>query len=346
MLILTARDVAGLLTMDDVFTAVREALATHVQGHSVTPPRHALHLPRTATEVLVMPAAAHEEAMAVKTWHRIDGGTAPGRPADALPSTGASVLLLDPTLGQEVLLDGSLLTDLRTGALSGVAAEQLAPPGSARLGVIGAGLQARTQITALAHALPELERVRVWSRTPQRLHAFVAGVQAELAGSGRELEVTATGDAREATDGADVVVAATTARSAVFEDAWLRDAALVCGVGSHDPEAAEIPAETVARAQVVVVDTLRGGLDGAGDVAGPVAAGLLRREDVVELGSLLTGAAPAPTATGLRVFKSVGFAGLDLAVARSLARRALDQGVGQRIDLHGLARSEESPRHE
>ena len=335
MLILTARDVEGILTHEDVFAAVRQGLAAHVQGHSVTPPRHALHLSRAGTEVLVMPAAVGGEAMAVKTWHRIDGGVGPDRPVDGLPGTGASVLLVDPTLGMEVLLDGSLLTDLRTGALSGVAAEHLAPAGTREVGVIGAGLQARTQITALAHALPGLRRVRVWSRTAEGLLSFVARSQAEIDATGRPVEVIAVGSARGAVEGADVVVTVTTARKPVFDDAWLGDDALVCGVGSHDPDAAEVPPETLARARAVVVDTLAGGLDGAGDVSGPVAGGLLRREDVVELGSLVAGAASAPSAGGVRVFKSVGFAGLDLAVARMLARRALREGIGLRLDLHG-----------
>lgn len=131
------------------------------------------------------------------------------------------------------------------------------------------------------------------------------------------------------------MVAATTSSTPVVADAWIGDGALVCGVGSHDRQSTELEPATVARAEVVAVDTLRGGVDGALDASGPIEAGLISRDDVVELGDLVTGAVPGrTTTTGITVFKSVGFATSDVVVAALVAERAVELGAGTVVDLH------------
>src|SRR5262249_44468319 len=158
----------------------------------------------------------------------------------------------------EILLDGSLITDFRTGAMTGLAAAVLAPD-AATVGIVGAGVQARTQALALLHALPGLEELRISSRREPVRTELIRGLESEAARTASSgVRIVGAASAELACRDADVVVAATTSREPVIDDDWIGDAALVCGVGAHDPGAAELDARTVARAGVVVVDTARG----------------------------------------------------------------------------------------
>lgn len=304
--------------------SVREAVLAHRDGRDSTPGRTALHARRSEGEMLVMPAAVDASAFAVKIWHRFEAGH--GR----LPPSSASIMLLDPDLGEEVLLDGSCITDRRTAAMTALMALAYAPPQARVLTVIGAGLQARSSIEALLDALPALEQVRVVSRRASSAQALVD----ELEPADGTRRWTPFSDVSEAVAGADVIVAATTSSTPVVPDDAVAPGALVCGVGSHDVGSAEIEPATVARAAVRVVDTLAGGLDSAADLSGPVAAGLLSREDVLELSAIAAGEGPPRDPERPTVFKSVGFAGLDAVAARHVARAAIEGGEGMRLDLH------------
>ncbi|MBD7919974.1 ornithine cyclodeaminase family protein [Cellulomonas sp. Sa3CUA2] len=324
MLVLTAADVRAVLDMPAAMETTLEAARAHVAGRTSGSGRVALSTASPAGEYLVMPGTVGEDRFGVKTWYTASYGGA--------WSTQALVLVLDPETGDEVLMDGSVITDLRTGAMTGIAATHLAPAGTTVATVIGAGRQARTQALALAVALPGLTTLRLTSRTAARRDALVATLARELAPHG--VEVVGVDDTAVACRGADVVVAATTSSSPVVHREWLGADVLVCGVGSHAPDAAELDAPTVAAAAVVAVDTRAGGVDGAGDLAGPVADGLLRREDVLELGELGAHALPR---SGIRVFKSAGFAAADVTAGHHVARAARAAGLGLRIDLHGPA---------
>jgi ornithine cyclodeaminase/alanine dehydrogenase-like protein (mu-crystallin family) len=256
-------------------------------------------------------------AIGLKVWSRFATDAA----ATAL------VLYRDLRSGRTALLDGGYLTDARTGAMSAVAAGLLATPGARRLAVMGAGLQARTQIEAIV-AATGIRDVRVWART----EATRVGFAAEAAES-YGVDVRPAASAEEAVRGADIVATATTSSTPVVEDGWLEPDALVCGIGSHKPETSEIEPETVARARTVVVDSRRGVLAGAGDVIEPIRSGQLREEDVVELGELVAGSRPAVPPPGIAVFKSVGFAALDLAAAKAVVDSALEHGAGSEVAL-------------
>ncbi|GAB2458279.1 ornithine cyclodeaminase family protein [Nocardioides hungaricus] len=327
MRILSADDVRRVFTMTDALAVVEAAASIHVLGRADTPPRHQLATTEPAGELLVMPSVVGGSRFGVKVWHRF------AESIGTIPGSSASILLLDPERGEEVLLDGEVITDLRTGAMTGVAARYLAAPGASEVAVIGSGIQARTQILALAEVLPTVRRVRVFSRNRSRLEAFVAMMRAEVLEAGVRVEATAS--AEEAVVGADVVVAATTSSTPVIADAWIASGALVCGVGSHDRHSSELEPATVARAEVLAVDTLRGGVDGAADISGPIESGLVDRSAVAELGDVVRGAAAGRrTPEGIAVFKSVGFAACDVMAAAEVARRAAELGEGLVLDLH------------
>ncbi len=318
LLVLSRDEVAALLPMQRAIDVVRAALAEYSTGHADVPLRTPVHTDEPAGEMLFMPAHLPRlGAIGLKVWSRFA--------TDAAAT--AIVLYRDLRSGRTALLEGGYLTDARTGAMSAVAAELLASPGARRLAVIGAGLQARTQIEAIVTATG-IRDVRVWCRTEATRVAFAARAAETL-----HVDVTPASSAAEAVRGADIVATATTSSTPVVADGWLEPDALVCGIGSHTPDASEIERRTVARARTVVVDSRRGVLAGAGDVIEPVRAGQLREEDVVELGELVAGIRPVVAPPGIAVFKSVGFAALDLAAAKAVVDSALEQGAGSEVAL-------------
>lgn len=330
MLILTASDVARVFDMSAAFAAVEEAALAHVQGRTASPPRTAMALSSVPAEFLVMPGAIDSQLFGLKIWYAF------GRQHGSIPRSSAIITLVDSDSGMEILMDGAVVTDLRTGAMSGLAATRLAPTESTTLGVVGTGIQARAQVLAVLHACRDIDTVKVFSRNPARCAAFAEELQKQLALSfaSRRITVIPADSAEASCRGSDVIVAATTSSTPVILDEWVGDRTLVCGVGSHTPAEAEIEPRTIGRASRVVVDTRAGAIDGAGDIAGAIEAGLIRRDEVIELGTLLSGGGETMRGKGPAVFKSVGFGAADTISARLVARRALELGLGTTVALH------------
>ena len=331
MLVLSADDVRQALPMDAAIEAMKRAFAALSDGRVEMPER--THLPVRPHDgvSLVMPAFVEtdnkeEQALAVKVVSLFAGN--PGR---GLPLIQAAVLVLDPETGRPVaLLEGATLTAIRTGAASGAATDLLARPESRTVAILGAGVQARTQLEAVC-TVRSIETAWVYDPAPARVEAFVA----EMAGRAPiPSDVRPAGSAREALAQADIVCAATTASEPVFSDADLKTGVHVNAVGSYKPHVREIPAETVVRA-LVVVDSRDAALAETGDLIQPIRQGLVTPEHVhAELGELVLGVRPGRTsADQTTLFKSVGVAVEDAVAASVALERAEQSGLGQRVEL-------------
>jgi ornithine cyclodeaminase/alanine dehydrogenase-like protein (mu-crystallin family) len=223
---------------------------------------------------------------------------------------GVYVLFDAETLAPVALVDGVALTDLRTPAVSALAAGRLAAPDAGELVVFGTGPQAWGHVLALRAVRP-LRRVRVVARDAGRTAGFVDRVR------GLGLEASAAGP--EAVAGADLVCCCTSSDVPLFDGALLRDGACVLAVGAHEPTAREVDTATVRRAYVVVEDRATA-LREAGDVLLPLAEGAVQQEHLrADLGELVRGAAPDLGQVAL--FVSVGMAWEDLAVATLVHQR-------------------------
>lgn len=319
--VLTEDDLRRSLDMPGAIEAVRSGFRALSEGGAEIPVRQQLQGGGSA--LLSMPGwlgTPHSLGAKLVT-------VAPGNRDRGLPAIHALVILLDPVTGEpRAVLDGEWLTALRTGAATGVAAELLAPRNAGVLGVVGAGPQARTQIEAVAAVRP-LREIRIVSRS---------GVSAEALGRALTEEgvpgVRAVPTVAEATRGADIVVTATDSETPVLDGAALEPDVLVCAVGGYRRDMQEVPTSVTARARVVV-DQVEAALREAGDVWIPLEAGLLDRDDLVEIGELLQdrrseGAPTPPPWPGVTVFKSVGNAVQDLAVGSLALERAERLGLG------------------
>ncbi|MFG2876928.1 ornithine cyclodeaminase family protein [Streptomyces sp. NPDC048337] len=272
------------------------------------PPRTALAVP--GGELLLMPAASGAYA-GVKI-----AGVAPGNPARGLPRITGSYLLLDgPTLRPLALLDGAALTALRTPAVSALALRYLAPAGHPlRLVLFGSGPQAYGHLEAVL-SVRELAEVVVVARQPPGARKLVA--HAETLGAPAR-----TGTAGDVAD-ADLVVCCTTAREPLFDGRLVGAGAVVVAVGSHEPDARETDTALIRRS-AVYVESRAAALREAGDLLVPEAEGAIGPGHITgTLTDLVAGRMPAAGPPGCpQVFKSVGMAWEDLAVAVALFETA------------------------
>jgi ornithine cyclodeaminase/alanine dehydrogenase-like protein (mu-crystallin family) len=259
-------------------------------------------------QLLLMPAE-HGGMAGVKVL-----SVAPGNDALGRPRIQATYILMDSeSLTPQAILDGAALTTLRTPALSAVAADALAAADAHRLVVFGAGPQAEGHVHAMCAVRP-IDDVRIVSRSPGNAAALVA----RLAEGGVRAVVGVADDVARA----DVIVAATSAGSPLFDGGLVRDDAMVVAVGSHNPDRRELDSVLMGRSMVVVEDVPTA-LREAGDVVMAIADGALGAEDLVPLGDLVKGARPAVTAnsrSGPAVFKSVGQGWQDLVIADAVYR--------------------------
>ena len=307
-LYLTEANVGSLLTPADALEAVEGCFRRLAAGEVENRPRERLRLEDGA--FAVMAAVDRELRLAgVKTYAWLPGGT---------PFV---VVLFDLERAELAgVIEADKMGQLRTGAASGVAAKYLAREGAASLGVLGCGWQARSQVASIREALPEIERVVAYCRTPERLRAFCAKVGAEPAESHAEAA------------GQDVVVTITTSRDPVLRGDWLREGALVCAAGANDPRKRELDNVVLERASFVCCDSKENALLESGDLIEPVESGLLDWLEVHELHEVVAGELPGRQSDAdVVLFKSNGLAVWDVAIAAELVGRARERGVGTTV---------------
>lgn len=236
--------------------------------------------------------------------------------------TARFVVVLFETARAELaaVIEADRLGRLRTGAASGVAARHLAKPGATTLGVIGCGRQAETQLACIRAALPGLEQVVAYCRTPQRLSAFCERVGAEAGESHRDAAAQ------------EIVVTVTTSRDPVLRGEWLVPGALVCAVGANFLRARELDNVVLERAAFVCCDSLEQARLESGDLVEPVESGVLDWLEVHELQEVVAGDLPGRQSDDdIVVFKSNGIAAWDVAAGAAVLELARQERVGREL---------------
>jgi ornithine cyclodeaminase/alanine dehydrogenase-like protein (mu-crystallin family) len=318
LLVLSHADVRRLLPMDECIELMSNVLADLARGRVWQPLRFVIRPPEQTSLMGLMPAhrSAPQSAYALKAICVF-----PENPARGLDAHQGGVLLFDGETGElRALLDGSAVTAVRTAAVSAVATRALAREDAKELAILGAGVQARSHLEALPH-VRALERVRIWSRTPEHAQAIAANANTPFT-------VEAVGSAEAALRDADLVVTATSSREPVVEKRWLASGAHVNAVGSSIPTTRELDSETMASA-ALFCDARDSLMNEAGDY---LLAGLGPEQIRAELGEVLVGAAEGRQAADeLTVFKSLGLAAEDLAAAEHVYEAARAEGVGSAV---------------
>lgn len=328
MLALSRRDVFQLVPMPNAIELMKQVFRDLSAGRTVSPLRTPIEVGGTTGVSLFMPAfVPSAPGLGIKVVSVFPGNRAVGK-----PTIHAIVVLVDPASGEPLaLLDGTYLTALRTGAASGAATDLLARHDARVLTCIGAGAQGPTQAWAVTCVRP-IETIYVYDLDPGAAGSFEHRLR-NLAPSlsARVIPIT---DLAAAVRQSDVICTATTAREPVFSDSDLKPGVHINAIGSFTPEMQEIPAQTVARAYVVV-DSVQAALAEAGDLIKPLRDGLISRDQIgVELGQIVAGQALGRLSPEqVTLFKSVGNAVQDVIVAAQAVAEARSRGIGQVIDL-------------
>jgi len=295
---LDARALEGVLSMRDAIDLLEEMSRHEASGRTFISPR--LNTAFEGGWMRMMFGADYQAGyFATKAYHLVEGAGV--RYVVSLYRLADGALL--------AVMDGRLITDLRTGAASGVVARKVAVSGPVHVGLIGSGHQSRMQLESLAAVYP-IRSATVFSPTPSHREAFGREMAAK-----HGFPVVIADSAEAAARGHEVVVAATSSRSGmpVLRGAWLDRCRLLCAVGSTRPESVEIDADCFRGAGLVVVDSQRA-VEEAGDLQAAVKGGAAPAEKQATLARLVTGKDAVP-AQGRVVFKSVGTALQDLALA-------------------------------
>jgi ornithine cyclodeaminase/alanine dehydrogenase-like protein (mu-crystallin family) len=315
-LLLTEANVSSVLTMDPLIAALEEGFRRQNAGEAANHPRRRLHSP-DGTFHFMEAADFGLGRAAIKAY------------ASFRPKTRFLVLLYDTTNGDLLaIIEADRLGQMRTGAASGIATKHLARPDAATLALFGTGWQAESQAMAVAAVRP-LRRIQVYSRNAERRVDFARRL-AELV----HTEVAPVESPADALEGADIVVTATTSRVPVFDGTNLAPGTHVNAVGSNMLSKAEVDLTTVARADLVVVDSLEQARLEAGELIAPADARKFRWEQAVELREVVGGTRPGRTRPDqITLFKSVGIALEDVVAASLVYDRAVAEGIGKEIGL-------------
>lgn len=322
ILILNADEVQASMPAGDVIAATKEAMAIYAAKKAVVPLRS--NLDARKGQALFMPGLAEEaEALGVKIV-----SVYPDNPARNLPAVPATMVLLDTETGMvKALMDGTALTRMRTGALSGAATDLLARKDAKVFLLIGTGGQAMRQLESVL-AIRSLATAYVFNRKQEKAEAFVASVKDELASYGTTL--VPVSDLDSVTGEADIITAVTTAKQPVFDGQKVKAGCHINGVGTYTPQMIELPPEIVVRADKIFVDTIDGVLNEAGDMIKPINDGLVTREKIAnEIGDLLLQKLPARERDDeITLFKTTDSAVYDVVVAEKIFRFAEEKGIG------------------
>ncbi len=323
ILFLSASEVAESLSMQAAIDAVRDAFVQLSAGRARVPLRTPLPLADDGA-ALFMPVHLPEQGrLGVKV-----ATVVPDNPGRNLPTIQALVAVFDATTGRaEAVMDGEVLTAVRTGAASGVATDALARANASVAAVVGAGAQGRRQLEAVCCVRPIREAL-VYDADPASALRFAE----EMADSeGIPVRVLrAVSGIRDA----DVVCTATSSNTPVLSDGDLAPGTHINAIGSYRPDAREIPGETVARARLVV-DSRESYLREAGELVLALKEGLLAENSIpAELGEVVAGSVPGRRDDDqLTLFKSVGNAVQDLAAAAVVLEEARRLGLGTEVEL-------------
>ncbi|OCG34698.1 ornithine cyclodeaminase family protein [Gilliamella sp. Gris1-4] len=321
MLILTANDIERFYTMKDAIAADKQALKIYSQGNSDVPLR--INFDMQKGQCLFMPAHINgSDIVGIKIV-----SVFPENPKLGKPSVPAQILMLDPQTGEVcAMLDGTFVTQLRTGAVQGAATDLLARKNASRSVLIGTGGQAVSQLEAML-TVRSLTDVAIFDIDTQKAEQFTEEMKHRFAHFSTNLYFSKNLD--EDISQADIITSVTTSNVVTFNGEKVKPGTHVNGVGAYTPEMHEIPECVVEKANIRVVDTKEGVFAEAGDIIDPIKQKLVSEDEFLELGDLVID----PNQCRLNdqqitLFKTVGTAVLDVYIGYDIYLKAKEKGIG------------------
>lgn len=316
-LLLTEADVRAILTMPLALEAVETSFRRLGDGAAVSHPRRRLLIPGKAILNYMAASDAAGGYLGLKIY-----SIARGVARFVVP-------LFRAETGEMVaLIEADYLGQMRTGAASGVAAKVMAREDARTVAIIGTGLQARTQVEAVAHAR-KFDLIRAFGRDAQKREKFAKEMTERLG-----VPVKPASSAEEAVRGADIVITSTTSKTPVVEGRWIEPGMHISAIGSNFAEKREIDTQAVQRCDVIAADSVEQSKIESGDLIQAFAGDESRWASVREFADIVTGKAPGRTNRDqVTLFKSNGIAIEDVVVAGKIYELARERGVGREIPM-------------
>ena len=331
ILVLKESDISPIISMSDIISADREALSIYSNHQSNIPLRTNINVPEFNGQCLFMNGyAAPAKALGVKIV-----SVYPDNINKNLTSVPATMVLVNAETGiVNALIDGTYLTRLRTGAISGLATEILSRKDSKILALFGTGGQAITQLEAIL-TVRKIELVKVFDIVYERADEFAKKMTVLYSKKYNNVKIIAVKSSDEAVENADIITTVTTSKKPVFKIDKIKSNVHINGVGSYTPDMCEVPEEVVVKANKIYVDTRDGAINESGDLIGPIKKGLINIEKINgELGEVINGKIKGrENDDEMTFFKTTGSAVLDLVAAQKIYELAKKNNIGKIIDL-------------
>ena len=304
--------VRELLPMDECIQAMEDAFRHEAGGLGGSLVRQTLFYPGGRQRLMI--------------------GSSPGFDTYGFKTYGGGVNLVlafstsEHTL--EAIVESRVLSEIRTGAVAGLATKHMANEDASSIGVIGSGLQAKAQVEAICAVRP-ITKVKVYTRTAENREPFAAELRDDL-----ELDAVAVETGEECISGSDVIVTATGSRDPVFAAEWLSPGAHINAIGATTPGRREIDEATVGRCDVVVVESVAQAKVECGELMVAEDRGQFQWSQAVEMRHLVTGlAGQRPSREAITLFNGLGVAMEDTAAAGVVLRKAKDLGIGVELPI-------------
>ena len=324
MRLITREEMRRVYSMEEAIEAVKLAFSLFSEGKAIVPLRTKIDVSKSEGQALFMSAYVEDTmSLGLKIVSVFPNNVKVGKPA--VPAT---MVHMDPETGEVcAIMDGTYLTQVRTGAAAGAATDLLARKDATVGALIGAGGQSSAQIEGML-AARTLKEIRIYDADGERAQntAQTQGRKWEKAG----VRFLAAKSAEEAVRGADVITTITTAKDPVFPVEAVKSGAHINGVGSFKPGMQEIPSGIYLKAKRVFVESREAVLSEAGDLIIPIKGGVFTEKIITgELGELVAGKiAGRKNNEEITLFKTVGIGVQDVVTAGEIYKRAVEQNVG------------------
>ncbi len=316
VLVLSRREIEGLLNMDEVLRAVERAFGLQAGGKVIQPPKLYLDLPEYLGDFRAMPA--YIDGNAGIKWVSVY----PNNRKQNLPTVMATIILCDPNTGYPLaIMDGTYITSIRTGAAGGIAVKYLARKDSSVIGMIGAGRQAETQLLAVSKVLPKIDKVKVFDMQEDVRSRYIQKIEAKLS-----INIHLVETVEEAAE-ADIVITTTPSRRPVVKREYVRPGTHINAIGADAKGKQELEAGLLTAAKVIVDDIEQA--SHSGEINVPLSEKLMEVGDIHgTLGEIV-----ANTKRGrqsdedITIFDSTGLAILDIICAKLAYEKAKEKGI-------------------
>lgn len=324
-ILLNQSQVKELTTMKEIIENVETAYKFHAERKVQMPPKEYIFYKKFRGDLRIMPCfirGLDESGVKNVNVH-------PDNPRKySLPTVMAMIELVDPKTGFPVsVMDGTWITDMRTGAAAGVATKYLARDNSEILGLVGAGVQAETGLEAINEVM-DIKEVRVSCRTCETRDLF-----AQRASEKYGIDVKAVDTIKEAVQGADVLLTTTPARDPVVKSKWVSPGTHINAMGADAPGKQELDSHILQKAKIII--DCWDQASHSGEINIPVQEGLVRQSDIQgKIGDVIIGSIPGRTSDEeITVFDSTGLAVQDIVTAWNVYEKALQKGIGQKMNF-------------